>query len=92
MRFDAFCKSLECPHYNEWDYTLNISDHGRDYESTIECASCNKNPESECVDQYPIDCVYLEALVDYEIRTKLAHAKFEKEWEQKKIWKKLTHV
>ena len=92
MKFDGFCEGVECPFFKEWEYTLEISDHGRTYQSTIECAACTKNPEAECIDHYPPDCIYLEAIVDYHVTNKRAKALFEKEWEQEKMWDRLERV
>ncbi len=83
---------LECEEYIEWELELEMRDHGRNYESSINCVSCQKVGESYNIEHYPKDCPHKIALKKYAIQKEKEHIAFKKKCEQEKIWEKLNEV
>lgn len=93
VAFDKLCREeFECPNYVEWDETLVMDDHNRQYESVIECASCLKVGQSYNIDEYPECCAHKKAIDKY-VKKAIAKRKlWKKQQEQDKIWKKLNAI
>ncbi|MFY7731943.1 MAG: hypothetical protein ACOVSR_00575 [Bacteroidia bacterium] len=54
INFDEFCFNKQCPEYIEWDCGEGI------------CISCKKVGQSYFINEYPIDCNFLEEIRSYE--------------------------
>ncbi len=93
ISFDTMCREVfKCENYIEWEDTMEIRDHGRDYVSTNTWVSCTKVGKSCNIDEYPEDCPHKVALDLYTVEKEEANRRFEKKCEQEKIWKRLNDV
>ena len=89
--FDGMCRDvLNCNHYVEWDLELEMHGAGRNYESIINCVSCDKVGQSYNIEEYPSDCPYKKSLEKYHEQAEQKRIAFKKKCEQEKIWKKLN--
>lgn len=83
---------LECKNYYEWDETLHISDHSRDYESDNTWVSCRLSEAEHNITEYPEDCPHKIALDLFKKERKAAMIEFHDRLEKEAIWDKLNAV
>ena len=96
MSYDWYllCKNhFECECYSEWSEEVIMEDIFITHHSSIDYASCSKILDNdENIPTYPHNCLHLGAMVEWHVTNARARFLFEKEWEEEKMWKKLTHV
>lgn len=68
--YDRFCETADngerCEHIIYWDHEVEMHDHNRTYESSIECISCTLVGQSYNVEEYPDNCPYLKEIKEWE--------------------------
>jgi len=89
--FDPMCRNvLNCRHYVEWELELEMHDHGRNYESTMTCVSCQIVGQSYNIEKYPAECLHKAKLKKYAIQKEKEMIAYAKRCEQEQIWKRLN--
>jgi len=90
ISFDEMCREVfECENYIEWEHEQEISDHGREYHSTMTCVSCTEVGQSYNIDEYPDNCPHKKELDKYIAKREKEIVAFELKCEQEKMWLKL---
>lgn len=61
-----FCRESKCPAYIEWSY--NPADPSDNY-GIVYCESCKLVGQSYSIEEYPDDCIHLDAIKRYKENT-----------------------